>query len=203
MRRTTRVASAFALAAVLALGACADTTTRPMPPPMASSTPQPGESADPSPDGSEAPPADELARGSVRHEVRSNGLDVRVGYDTPVPARWAGEAGTSLQLTVSARDARLSSSKVYLSKATLTYVADDGVAALPTPDPIVDGSNINPGYLVTSPNAYVQVFGVPPVDRTARNLTLVVKLELVTLVDPKAKDYTKRTITDRVRTVVG
>ena len=27
--------------------------------------------------------------------------------------------------------------------------------------------------------------------------------ELVTLVDPKAKDYTKRTITDRVRTVVG
>ena len=203
MRKTTRVAWVLALTGALALGACADTTTRPMPPPLTSRAPQSGESPDATPDSSAAPAADELASGSARHDVRSNGLSVRVGYGTQVPARWAGEAGTALQLTVSARDSRASSSKVYLSRATLTYVADDGVTALPAPDPVVDGSNINPGYLVTSPNEYVQVFGVPPVDRTARNLTLVVKLEFVTLVDKKAKDYTKRTVTDRVRTVVG
>jgi hypothetical protein len=80
---------------------------------------------------------------------------------------------------------------------------DDGTGELPGPDPIVDTpANIAPGYLVAPPYSYVQVFAIPPVDPSVVKLNIDVKLEVVTLVDARSKDYTKQTVTDRITTAI-
>ncbi|GAB2596990.1 hypothetical protein [Microlunatus antarcticus] len=143
---------------------------------------------------------DELASGLAHHVVRSGGLTIDVTYSVATPTRWASDGGTPVQVEVAVRD-RVR--KIYLTRTTMRFVVNDGTSNLPGPDPLVDTTNLTPGYLVTPPYSYVQSFSVPPVDRTAQVLTMNVKLELVSLVDKKAKDYSKQTVTDVLTTVVA
>jgi hypothetical protein len=142
---------------------------------------------------------DELASGSAHHIVRSGGLTVDVTYSVATPTRWASDGGTPVQLEVSVRDR---ARKIYLTRTTMRFVLSDGTSFLPGPDPLVDTTNLTPGYLVTPPYSYVQSFSVAPVDRAAEVLTMNVKLELVSLVDKKAKDYSKQTVTDVLTSAV-
>lgn len=125
-----------------------------------------------------------------------------IAYATPAPARWSSDSGAPLQVTVQVRKDKRLRQKIYLTRASVRSVVDDGNTFLPGADPIVDTTNINPGYLVSQSYAYVQVFSIPPVDRTAQTLRIDTKVELVAQVNGKAKDYTKQSVTDSVRTVV-
>ena len=145
------------------------------------------------------PPADELSSGSARHTIRSRGMVIDVVYTADTPARWSADGGTPVQMDVTVRGRN---QKIYLTRATMRFVVSDGAGALPGPDPLVDSANITPGYLVTEPSSYVQSFTVPPVDRTATGLTMIAKLELVSLVDKGARDYSKLTVTDTVTSAV-
>ncbi|GAA3579334.1 hypothetical protein GCM10022197_41020 [Microlunatus spumicola] len=195
------LAATAALAAAGLLAGCAGSGPQVVPLPDITTAP-PAEQA-PSTAPSDTPSVqttDELANGTARHVVRSGGLTIAVDYSVAVPTRWTSDGGTPVQVEVSVRDR---SRKIYLTRTTMRFVVNDGSSSLPGPDPIVDTTNLTPGYLVTTPYTYVQSFSVPPVDRTARAMTLNVKLELVSLVDKKAKDYSKQTVTDSLSTVVS
>lgn len=192
------------LAAALGLAGCAQASPLggPLPSPSASSSATEAAPA-PSPGSPGDAPVDELAKGSVRHTVRSGGLTLDIDYSTPLPTSWATDSGASLQVTVQVRKDRSPRQKIYLSRASVRSVVDDGNTFLPGADPLVDTTNINPGYLVSQSYAYVQSFSIPPVDRGAETLRIDVKVELVAQVNGKAKDYTKQSVTDSVRTVVA
>ena len=145
---------------------------------------------------------DELAKGSARHYVRSNGFTMRVDYAVAAPTQWTSDAGTSLQVSVTVHNDRKPKQKIYLTRATVRVLVTDGTAYLPSPDPLIEAANLSPGYLATSPYGYVQAFSVPGLDQSARDIVIGVKLDLVSLVNVKARDYTKTSVTDSVRTVV-
>lgn len=196
-----RIAVFGAAAALTLLGGCGGTGPQVVPLPEMSTRAPAGEVPTPEPAAAPSPgPTDELASGSAHHVVRSGGLTIDVLYSVATPARWSSDGGTPVQVEVSVRDR---ARKIYLTRTTMRFVVNDGDSSLPGPDPLVDTTNLTPGYLVTPPYSYVQSFSVPPVDRTARALTLNVKLELVSLVDKKAKDYSKQTVTDVLSTVVN
>jgi hypothetical protein len=144
---------------------------------------------------------DDLKTGRTQHVIRSSGVTATVYYETRKPAEdWT--AGGEKPLRVEVRVSR-PKKKVYLTRVTLRFSVNDGSSEIPGPDPLVDAaSNITPGYLVTPPYSYVQSFAIPTVDVSTRGMTIDVKLELVSLVDAKAKDYTKQTVTDQVHTVI-
>jgi hypothetical protein len=200
-RRTVRRRLlALGVAATGLLTACSASGPQVVPLPQLSSAAS-SEAPSAAPDATPDPGSpDELATGSAHHVVRSGGLTMDVTYSVATPTRWASDGGTPVQVEVAVRD-RVR--KIYLTRTTIRFVVNDGTSSLPGPDPLVDTSNLTPGYLVTPPYSYVQSFSVPPVDRTSRGLTMNVKLELVSLVDKKAKDYTKQTVTDVLTTVVS
>lgn len=191
---------------VLVASSCGNQDPAPDPtvPPPSAPAPTPG-AADSSSAPATPPPVraarpGELTKGRLQHTVRASGLTVRIDYrpDTAV-ASWTAEGTNPVQLSVTVRNDRRPEQKVFLTRATMRFALSDGAEDIPGPDPLVDTANITPGYLATSPYSYVQSFAIPSLDVSARELRIEVKLELVSLVDAKAKDYTKQTVTDTVR----
>ncbi len=202
----TRLVAVLLLATTTTLVTACSTNPYPQIPGAASpaaSAPVADASDTPAADQPAGAAADDLAKGSAQHTVHSNGLTVRVDYSAPVPAQWTSDAGTSLQVSVSVHNDRRPKQKIYLTRATVRVVVSDGNAYLPSPDPLVENANLSPGYLATSPYGYVQSFSVPGLDQSARDLVIDVKLDLVSLVNGKARDYTKTSIVDSVRTTAS
>ena len=59
--------------------------------------------------------------------------------------------------------------KIYLSRVTAYLDVSDATGHLDSPDPLVDKADVNPGFLVTSPSSYTQVFVLPSLPDEARN----------------------------------
>jgi len=133
--------------------------------------------------------------------IRSSGVTATIDYETErsnLP--WAATSEKPLRVEVRVSRPK---TKVYLNRASLRFLVDDGTGINPGPDPLVDSSsNIVPGFLVASPYSYVQAFTVPVVDPSSVGMTIGVKLEFVSLVPGKSKDYTKQTVTDSVTTTL-
>ena len=145
---------------------------------------------------------DDLATGRARHVIRSSGVTATVEYETRKPqVPWTATGDKPLRVEVKVSRPK---KKVYLNRVTLRFTTYDGTDDNPGPDPLVDtSSNIVPGFLVAPPYSYVQAFAVPVVDPSTVGLTIEVKLEFVSLVDAKTRDYTKQTITDTLMTAVS
>lgn len=144
---------------------------------------------------------DDLSTGRARHVIRSSGVTATVDYETRKPAvPWTAIGDKPLRVEV-----RVSrpNRKVYLNRVTLRFTVNDGTGDNPGPDALVDtSSNISPGFLVAPPYSYVQAFALPLVDPSTVRMTIELKLEFVSLVDAKTKDYTKQTVTDTVTTTL-
>jgi hypothetical protein len=208
MRR--RIVGAVLLPLVLVAAGCGSGTADDVTTPAPAVTPVrvPTSASDSAPSGSstgEAVPdatgKDDLATGRAHHTIRSSGVTATVDYETTKPGiPWTADGDKPLRVEVKvSRPSR----KVYLNRVTLRFLSDDGTGDNPGPDPLVDtSSNITPGFLVAPPYSYVQAFAVPVVDPSTVTVTIDVKLELVSLVDAKARDYTKQTVTDRITTAI-
>ena len=182
------------------MSAPATPVAAPTPSPMATATP----SAAATPRASEPARPGELTAGPLQHTVRSRDLTVSIEYlpDAPVD-RWTADGTKPVQVSVTVSNSRAPKQKVFLTRATMRFTVNDGVDDVPGPDPVVDTANITPGYLATSPYSYNQSFAIPSLDVSTQTLTIDLKLEMVSLVDAKAKDYTKQTVTDTVRATVS
>ncbi|WP_375431150.1 hypothetical protein [uncultured Friedmanniella sp.] len=143
---------------------------------------------------------DDLAKSPLRRTISSSGLRVTLRYATASPgATWTAQNPQPLQVSVKVTNIRKPARKVYVTRATMRFTISDATGDVPGPDPLVDATNLTPGYLATSPFSYEQSFAVPALDDNARRLTVDLKLELVSLVDRNARDYTKQTVTDTVK----
>ena len=201
MKLSRTAALGVALLACVLLEGCMGTPTgSPAPPSGPPFTTSTGSSAYPSEQASStttltAPRRDHMP---LAHSISTGGRVIRVKYSTtPAVADWTvdGPKSVRVALTVVKSPRR---QKVYLTKATVGFRSDDYPGDLPGASPVVDAAWITPGYLVASPYSYGQAFAVPSLEPRLSSLRLDFKYELVTLVDGKAKDYTKQAVSDSV-----
>ncbi|MBP2418576.1 hypothetical protein ACFFOM_17265 [Microlunatus capsulatus] len=136
----------------------------------------------------------------VERSFKSGRLTFSVTYaPTSAVTGWTAEGPKAVEVTVTVNNNADPGQKIYLTRVSLRPGVRGADGDLPGPDAVVDTANLVPGYLVTFPYSYQQTFAVPPVDASAARITLGFKYEFVTLVDPKAKDYTKQTTSDAVQ----
>jgi hypothetical protein len=88
--------------------------------------------------------------------------------------------------------------KIYLSRVTAFLEVSDASGHLDSPDPLVDTAEISPGFLVTSPSSYTEVFMLPSLPEEATKLTIDFRYELLILERRSSprEDFSKRTTTD-------
>jgi hypothetical protein len=87
--------------------------------------------------------------------------------------------------------------KIYLSRVTADLDVSDATGHLDSPEPLVDKADITPGFLVTTPSSYTQVFVLPSLPDEATKLTIDFRYEMLVLERQSTpRDYSKRTATD-------
>lgn len=139
----------------------------------------------------------DLAKGSARHHLGAGGLEISVDYwSTLDMASWTSQATKPLNLSMTADFMDGSPQDIFLSSLTVTVDVRGPQGALSSPQPLMDRAPVTPGYLVTSPNAYVQVFNLPKVEDGASSLTLNLTYEVLAQSAPKSKKYLKQSTSD-------
>jgi hypothetical protein len=87
--------------------------------------------------------------------------------------------------------------KIYLSRVTAYLDVSDTTGHLDSPDPLVDKADITPGFLVTSPSSYTQVFVLPSLPDEATRLIIEFRYEMLVMQSASTpRDFSKRTVTD-------
>lgn len=193
-----------AIAVVLALAGCSGSTGSQLPPlpaplPRSSaSTPQAGASA--SPDESTRPAKNDLKNDDkLKRTFDAGDVTVNVAYATALPTKdWTAVALKPLSVSLTAFVNSDGGTKIYLTRVTVDSVVTFEDESLDAPPPLVDTANISPGYIVTFPSTYAQVFTIPSLDDGATEVSLHLTYEMLLQTDPKARDYQKQTATDTV-----
>jgi hypothetical protein len=149
-------------------------------------------------------PPNDLAVSPLKRTFQSAGLTVTVQYSaSPAVAKWTASGDKSIRVFLTVVNKSKPTRKIYMTRASVRVSQHDATGEIPGPDPLVDSANLNPGYLVTSPYTYNQSFAIPDLNDSTEAVVLDFKFETVTLVDQKAKDYTKQSATDAVRVAVN
>jgi hypothetical protein len=153
-----------------------------------------------SPEATSVPTAgrNDLKTKRLDRRFRAGSIRITVTYTTSETFdRWRPGVPEPLNITMTARGA--GGQKVYLSRLTIYMDISDDTGPLGGPEPIVDSADnagISPGFLVTTPNTYNQVFVLPPLPDGARTLVLSLRYEILLLQGPH--DYVKRAATDSI-----
>jgi len=200
------LAATLVSALVLATGCSSDAPPDIPPPPapggLSAAPAYPTAPSEPLPEESTAP--NDLDVSPLRRTFTSSGLTVTVQYSaSPSVDNWTPNGSESLRVFLTVVNKKKPKQKIYLTRASVRFSLRDADGEIPGPDPVVDTSGLDPGYLVTSPYSYNQSFPIPPLDGDTEAMTLDFKFETVTLVDRKAKDYTKQVSTNTVRVALG
>jgi hypothetical protein len=190
----------LALGALLVLSACSDQG-------KPASVTAPGESVssralpssdEPSTPSTRKPSHNDLKTGQLTRTLKAGDVTLRVEYSLRNRVeRWS--PGVDQPLTVSITAVNKSDRKVYLSRVTADLELADAIGHYDSPDPLVDGPEISPGILLTSPSSYTNVFMLPALPDEATSLTIESRYELLLLQpgsDPR--DFAKQTATDTV-----
>ena len=193
----------LALGASLILSACSEqgepvSVTAPSEP-VASTAPQSTE--EPSTPSNRKSSPNDLRTGHLTRTVEAGSVKLAVEYSLRNRVQqWSPDVAQPL--TVSMTTVRRSgqgqtNQKIYLSSATADLEVSDVTGHLDSPEPLVDRTGISPGYLLTSPSFYTQVFLLPPLPDEATRLTIDFRYELLIL-QPRSnpRDFAKQTATD-------
>ncbi len=169
--------------------------------PAASVTPAPSVTPTPTPTAAPTPTvANDLRRGSVKRTLTAGGLEVAVTYYSDLPMdEWTPQATKPLHVVLGAKFVDGSTQDIFLRRvqAQVEVTGPDG--PLEAVEPLNDKAGVSPGYLVTDPSTYDQVFTLPAVESTADVLTLSLTYELLAQSAPTSKNYLKQTASDTVR----
>ncbi len=150
--------------------------------------------AAPAPSTPAGPVQNDLSTGSAKRTIDAGGVRLKINYWSTLDlADWTGPAGKSLNLSASAKFIDGSEQDIFLSKVSVNVAVAGAAGPLTGPDPLVDSSSVSPGYLITSPSSYGQVFTIPALATGARAVTLTITYELLVQSAPKAKTYAKQT----------
>lgn len=111
---------------------------------------------------------------------------------------WTAVASKPVSLSASAVFIDGSKQNIFLSQVSAQIEVDGPDGPLKPPAPLIDKSNLTPGYLIKAPSSYGQVFTIPTVATGASSVTLDLSYELLAQTAPKAKTYAKQTATDKL-----
>jgi hypothetical protein len=199
----------FALGALLVLPACsASGVNEPVSvtTPYAQVTPTAVPSSErPASPSADKPSRNDLKKGRVTRSLKAGSAQIQIRYSLQNRVqRWAPGVAQPLKVSMRALPEQSSTGnvapanrKIYLSRVTAYLDVSDATGHLDSPDPLVDKADVNPGFLVTSPSSYTQVFVLPSLPDGATKLTIDFRYEmLVLLPQSNPRDYSKRTATD-------
>jgi len=191
------------LAATLALSACSGVPGLSPKPEAAPSVPlvrvpkDAATSASPSPTEPATPSRNDLKSGSITRTIRVPGVTTRVTYSTPLEvASWTPEVSKPVNVSLTAVRGSKRDQKIYLTRVRADVGVSDGSGSLEGPAPLSDEASISPGFIVTSPFTYGQVFVIPAVDGGGQSLTIDFTYEFLLLVS--SRDYAKQTARDSI-----
>lgn len=163
-------------------------------PSATSSTPTPAPRRSVSPSATLAPVQNDLATGSAKRTLLAGGVRVKISYWSTLDlGDWTAAAAKPLSLSASATFVDGSEQDIFLSRASLSIAVEGPKGALAAPPPVVDEATVAPGYLMTKPSSYLQVFTVPALPAGTRSVTLTLTYELLAQSAPKSKTYSKQT----------
>ena len=127
-------------------------------------------------------------------------MTVDVTYRTNLPLNeWLAGTTKPLFASLTASNRNKRNQKIYLTRVTMNVTAYDESGQLDVPQTIVDSANLQPGFIVTSPNTYNQNFDIPAVDRAAVRIRVDLTYELLLEVsrdDDGVRDLAKQVATD-------
>lgn len=191
------------MALLLAAAGCSTSSGSeplPLPAPLPSSsvspmTPDPSPSA--SPTAQAQPAKNDLEDDRTKRTFDAGEVTVNVEYATSLPTKdWNPGALKPLSVSLTAIVNSERGKKIYLTRVTVNSVVTSEGETLDSPSPLVDTANISPGYIVTFPYTYAQVFTIPALDDGATQLRINFTYEMLLQTDPKVRDYQKQTATD-------
>lgn len=164
--------------------------------------PEPGRSAhsaSPTPSTSVSATADrnDLSKGSAARTLKTGDVSVAVKYWSSLPVeQWTADVVKPLNVSVSATMDDKSKKKIYLSKVTVYPTIEGADEAGDPPPPLVDEATVKPGYVITSPYSYGQLFAVPPLAAGTTRLMLTINYEILVQTTPTSKSYAKQAASD-------
>lgn len=163
--------------------------------PSVSSTPSP--SATPTPT-STAPVENDLATGSLKRTLTAGAAELKVTYWSTLDlGAWVPQVPKPLNVVASATlDGGAKGQNVYLSAArvsTTAYAADGTPQVLKT---VTDTSDVKPGYLITKPSSFQQVFSLPAAPEGSTAVQISVTYELLIQSAPDSKTYLRQATSD-------
>lgn len=139
----------------------------------------------------------DLATGSAKRKLEAGGVRISINYWSTLPmGDWTGAAAKPLNLSASAKFIDGSTQDIFLSQVSVIVEVEGPKGPLTGPKKLVDRARLTPGYLVTSPSSYGQVFTIPALTARATSVTLDLTYELLAQTAPKAKTYAKQTASD-------
>ena len=200
---------AFALGALLVLSAC---SARAGSEPVSVTTPY-GEVTPTAAPSSERPSAsstgetahNDLKKARVTRSLKAGAVKLTVKYSLRNRVQeWSPGVAQPLTVSLTALAQQgtgqytvSTNQKIYLSRLTAYLDVSDATGHLDSPDPLIDKADITPGFFVTTPSSYSQVFALPSLPDEATRLTIEFRYEMLVLQSNSTpRDFSKRTATD-------
>lgn len=189
----------IALTLIGSLAACSDDVTRM---PQSSLTPSTATKTT----AAAAPEEPETIRNDLdklplKRGLKAGRLKVDVEYTTRLKLKnWQPDRSKPLRISLKAVNKDKRKQKIYLTKVTANATAYDDQGQIGDARNVSDTANINPGFIVTSPNSYNQSLAIPAFDSSSLWMTIDLTYELVMEVDKtkEGRDFAKQVATDSI-----
>jgi hypothetical protein len=172
-----------------------------------SATPAPSSTAPSSTAPSSTPPTaapeveNDLSKGSLKRTLTAGAAELKVTYWSTLDlGDWVPQVPKPVNVVASARlDGGAKGQNVYLSavRAASTAVAADGSPTVL--DPVQDKAQVKPGYLVSAPSSYQQVFSIPPAPTGCTAVQLTITYELLIQAAPDSTTYLRQATSDTIQ----
>jgi hypothetical protein len=148
-------------------------------------------------------PRNDLKKGRVIRVLKAGSVKITVKYSLQNRVQqWSPGVAQPLTVSLTAQHARsgafqAQTQKIYLARVTGLLEVFDTSGHLDSPNTLADRADVTPGFLVTSPTHYTQVFTLPALPARATTLTIDFRYEILLLqAGSVPRDFEKRTATD-------
>jgi hypothetical protein len=172
-----------------------------------SATPAPSSTPPSStPPSSTAPTAapeveNDLSKGSLKRTLTAGAAELKVTYWSTLDlGDWVPQVPKPVNVVASARldgGARGQIASLSAVRVASTAVAADGSPTVL--DPVQDKAQVKPGYLVSAPSSYQQVFSIPPAPAGCTAVQLTITYELLIQAAPDSTTYLRQATSDTIQ----
>ena len=152
----------------------------------------------PSPNPTTAPVENDLKKGSLKRSLTAGAAELKVTYWSTLDlGEWVPQVPKPVNVVASATlDGGAKDQNVYLSAVTVASAAYGADGTPQVLDPVDDTAHVKPGYLITKPSSFQQVFSLPAAAEGSTALQITVTYELLIQSAPDSKTYLRQATSD-------